>query len=169
MISRPILSARSRASSLMRTASWTCSGEMLVRSRAVFSRSLLTKVMLLSRSIWDWSSAFSSGCWPSDPMMKALNRPTSSAPATAVPTAAARLLVVPRSEPTSLANSLGEAVTSTLNNNVTSDPWPIPNTTSPIMTTGALQSLRTTQASHRSAIVQRAKPQRPISCGVSLL
>ena len=90
--------------------------------------------------------------------MIALSRPTRSAPDTAVPTAAARLLVVPRSEPTSPASSLGEDVTSTLNSRVTSAPCPIPNKTRPISTGTALQSLRTTKASHSSATVQRMKP-----------
>ena len=40
----------------------------------------------------------------------------------AVPTPAARFWVVPRSEPTSPASSLGAAVTSTLKTSVTSAP-----------------------------------------------
>ena len=81
-----------------------------------------------------------------------------SAPATAVPTAAARFCVVPRSDPTSPARSLGEAVTSTLNSSVTSEPCPMPNRTSPKRTGISLQSLRTTKASHTSAMVHRMKP-----------
>ena len=94
-----------------------------------------------------------------------LNMPTSNAPATAVPTAAARLLVVPRSEPTSPASSFGDAVTSTLNSSVTSAPWPMPNTISPSMTGTELQSLRTTNDSHSSPAVHRMKPNRPICRG----
>ena len=101
-------------------------------------------------------------------MIALLSRPTRSAPASAVPTPAARFWVVPRSEPTSPASSLGAAVTSTLKTSVTSAPWPSPNTISPIITTGALQSLRTTQASHSSASVQMAKPICPMRCGVSV-
>ena len=91
-------------------------------------------------------------------MIVALSRPTSNAPATAVPTAAARFCVVPRSEPTSPASSLGEAVTSTLNTSVTSDPCPMPNAISPMRTGNVLQSLCTTKASHNSAAVQITKP-----------
>ena len=58
-------------------------------------------------------------------------RRPASAPATAVPTPAARLLVVPRRAPTSPASSLGAAVTSTLNTSVTSAPWPMPNDDQP--------------------------------------
>ena len=87
---------------------------------------------------------------------------------TAVPTAAARLLVVPRSEPTSPASSCGEDVTNTLNNKVTSDPWPMPNSTRPNITGTELQSLRTTKASHNSAVAHRPKPIIPIFRGVSL-
>ena len=69
--------------------------------------------------------------------------------------------MVPRSEPTSPASSLGEAVTSTLNSSVTSAPCPMPNSTRPNRTGTALQSLRTTKASHSSATVQRMKPIAP--------
>ena len=78
------------------------------------SRSLLTKFML-SRSTCDWISGGNFGFSAMVRRMAALSSPTRSAPATAVPTAAAKLLVVPRREPTSPASSLGEEVTSTLN------------------------------------------------------
>lgn len=54
--------------------------------------------------------------------MLALRMPTTSTPVTAVPTAPARLLTVPRNAPTSAAKSFGEDVTSTLNSSVASPP-----------------------------------------------
>ena len=75
---------------------------------------------------------------------------------------------MPRSEPTSPASSFGEDVTNTLNNKVTSEPWPMPNSTRPNSTGIELQSLCTTKASHSSAVAHSPKPKTPILRGVSL-
>jgi hypothetical protein len=90
----------------------------VVLSNAICSLSLLIKFML-SRYRLETSSDVSLGFAAMLARMAALNRPTRSAPATAVPTASARFWVVPRNDPTSPASFFGEAVTSTLNNSVT--------------------------------------------------
>ena len=97
----------------------------------------------------------------------ALSTPTTNTLAKAVPTAADRLLVVPRSAPTSPANSLGEAETRTLNTSVSSEPCAKPTTIRLTITSGVPQSFRTTKASHTSPTATIAKPMRPIWRGVS--
>ncbi len=87
---------------LIRTASATCPGVAVVPDNTACSRSLLTKFML-SRSTCACSSGVSFGLAAMLPSAIALRRPTSNAPAVAVPTAEARFCVVPRSGPTSLA------------------------------------------------------------------
>ena len=99
--------------------------------------------------------------------MFALRMPTTSAPVTAVPTAAARLLTVPRKAPTSPANSFGEDVTSTLNSSVASAPWPRPTSINPSTTETSLQSFRIITASSSVPTVTTAKALRAICRGVS--
>jgi hypothetical protein len=62
--------------------------------------------------------------------------------------------VVPRTDPTSPANALGEAETSTLKTRVTSAPWPTPNAISPPIVGTVSQLLVVTNASQTSAVVQ---------------
>src|SRR5215471_18762910 len=131
--------ARSRAPSLIATASSTCSGVAEVLPSTLLSLSLVTK-STSSKRTWVLSSTGSSDRLKAE-VRNTPSSPTATTLANAAPSAFETLFATPRNAPTSPASRLGDADTSTLNSSVSSVPSPIPTRSRPRMTATVLQSV----------------------------
>src|SRR5262245_51962488 len=151
--------ARSRASSLIATASSTCSGVAEVAPSTLLSSSLVTKLTSSKRtrvSSWGGNSDRLKAVVRSTP-----NSPTATTLANAAPSAFETLFTTPRNAPTSPASRLGDSDTSTLNSSVSSVPSPMPTRSRPRMTATVLQSLPTLKATITRPIVTRIYEATP--------
>src|SRR5262245_55842239 len=136
--------ARSRAPSLIATASSTCSGVAEVAPSTLLSLSLVTK-STSSKRTWVLSSGGSSD-WLKAEARNTSNNPTATTLANAAPSAFETLFATPRNAPTSPASRLADADTSTLKSSVSSVPSPMPTRSRPRMTATVLQSSPTVKA-----------------------